>query len=125
MASNAAESADGSARSTGAAGVDGNTGLGCATVEPAGNVATASSSVLRVSWERKGEDMAPMESEGSIRAKLDSGKTGVREKTPEILTSSKPAGSKEEVLATLGCASAGAGVASCASTLMIFRSIRH
>ena len=65
-----------------------------------------------------------MGSEGSTGAELDSGKTGVREKTPKVLTSLKPAGSKEEGPATLGCASACAGVcagvASCASMLMTF-----
>ena len=67
--------------------------------------------------------------EGSTRAELDSKRTGVREKTPEVLTSSKPTGSEEEASATLGCVSAGvgvcAGVASCTSTLMIFQSIRR
>ena len=73
-----------------------------------------------------------MGSKGSTGAELDSEKTGVREKTPEVPTSSKPAGSGEEGLATLGCASAGAGVcagagvgaASCVATLMTLRSIR-
>ena len=54
-----------------------------------------------------------MGSEGSTRAELDIEKTRVREKTPEVLTSSKPAGSKEKGPATLGCASAGAGVCRC------------
>ena len=70
-----------------------------------------------------------MGSEGSTGAELDSEKTGVREKTPEVPTSLKPVGSEEEGLATLRYASAdagvGVGVASCASTLMTFRSIRR
>ena len=69
-----------------------------------------------------------MGSEGSTEAELDSERTGVREKTPEVPTSSKPIGLEEEGSATLGRASAGAGVgvgaASCVTTLMIFRSIR-
>ena len=65
-----------------------------------------------------------MGSKGSTGAELELEKTGVRVKTPEVLTSSKPAGSEEEGSATLSCASAGAGVcvgvASYASMLMIF-----
>ena len=74
-----------------------------------------------------------MESKGSTGVELDSERIGVREKTPKVSTSSKPAGSDEEGSATLGCvsvatgASAGVGVgaASCATTLMILQSIRH
>ena len=66
--------------------------------------------------------------EGSIEAELDSEKTGVREKTPKVPTSSKLASSEEEGPATLGCASASAGVcasvASCMSMLIIFRLIK-
>ena len=69
-----------------------------------------------------------MGSKGSTEAELDSERIGVRAKTPEVPTSSKPTGSEEEESATLCCASAGAGVCvgvvSCVSTLMIFRSIR-
>ena len=73
-----------------------------------------------------------MGSEGSTRAELDSEKTRVREKTPKVQASLKPAGSKEEGPATLSCASAGAsacaGVGVCAAsyatTLMTLRSIR-
>ena len=64
-----------------------------------------------------------MGSKGSTRVELDSKKTGVRAKTAEVPTSSKPAGSEEEGSTTLSCASASAsvcpGVASCTSTLMI------
>ena len=74
-----------------------------------------------------------MGSEGSTEAELGSERTGVREKTPEVPTSSKSAGLEEEGSATLGCVSAGAGAcagvnvgaASCATTLMIFQSIRR
>ena len=67
-----------------------------------------------------------MGSEGSTGAKLDSEKTGVREKTPEVSASSKPTGLEEEGPVTLrcACASVGAcayvsvGAASCATTLM-------
>ena len=71
--------------------------------------------------------------EGPTGAELDSEKTGVREKTSEVPTSSKSAGSKEEGPATLRCACASAavcagvsvGVASRATRLMVFRSIRR
>ena len=73
-----------------------------------------------------------MGSKGSTGVELDSERTGVREKTPEILKSSKPAGSEEEGPVTLSCASAGAsacasvgvGAASCTATLKTLRSIR-
>ena len=51
-----------------------------------------------------------MGSKGFIGAELNLKKTGVREKTPEVPTSLKLAGSEEEGPATLGCVSAGAGV---------------
>ena len=74
-----------------------------------------------------------MGSEGSTRAELDSGKTGVREKTPEVSTSSEPAGLDEEGSTALGCACVGVGAragvsvgaASRAMMLMVFRLIRH
>ena len=76
-----------------------------------------------------------MGSKGSIGAELDSEKTGVREKTPEVPTSSVPAGPEEEGPATLGCACAGVGAGagvgvgvgatSHATMLMVFRSIKH
>ena len=62
--------------------------------------------------------------EGSTKAELDLEKTRVREKTPEVPTSSEPTGSEEEGPATLRCVSASAGAASCTSTLMILQSIR-
>ena len=69
-----------------------------------------------------------MGSKGSTGTELDAEKTRVREKTPEVSTSSKPAGPEEGGSATLRCASGGArvcaSVASYASTLMIFRSIK-
>ena len=73
MTSDAMEPADGNAGSIGAAEADGDTGLGCAAAESVGATATATS--LSVPWASrggKGEDMAPMGSEGSIRAELDS-----------------------------------------------------
>ena len=74
-----------------------------------------------------------MGSEGSTGVELNLERTGVREKTPEVPASSKPAGSDEDGLTTLGCASAGAsasagvgvGAISCTTTLMIFLSIRR
>ena len=42
-----------------------DTGLDCATFESAGDVVATSSSVLRASWKGKGEEIAPMGSEGS------------------------------------------------------------
>ena len=73
-----------------------------------------------------------MGSKGSTGVELNSEKTGVREKTPEVPTSSKPARSEEKELATLRCASAGAsacagvgvGAGSCAATLKTLQSIR-
>ena len=83
-----------------------------------------------MSWEGNRDDVAPMGSKGSTRAKLDSARTRVREKTLEVSASPEPASSDEEGSATLGCASAyacvgvGVGVASYAITLMTFQSIR-
>ena len=65
-----------------------------------------------------------MGSEGSIGAELDSGMIGVRKKTLKVPASSEPTGSGKDGLATLRCANAGVGVASCVTTLMTFRSIR-
>ena len=68
--------------------------------------------------------------EGSTGAELDTKKTGVREKTSEVLASAKPTGLEEEGTATLGCASASVcasvevGVASYATTLKTLWSIR-
>ena len=60
------EATDGSAGSTRVAGAEGDTGLDCAADKSAGDA--ASSSLLRASWEGKGEDIAPMGSEGSTGA---------------------------------------------------------
>ena len=125
----ATAAADGSAESTGATKVEEDTDLDGVTIEFVGDATAASLSVPRASWERLEEEVAPMGSEGSTKAEVDSKRTGVREKIPEVSTSSKPTGSEEEGSATLGCVSVGAGVgvgaASCATMLMIFRSIKH
>ena len=73
----AARTADGSVGSTRATGTAGDTGLDCSTDESAGVAAAASLSVPRASREEKGEDMAPMGSEGSTGAELDSEKSRV------------------------------------------------
>ena len=132
MASDATRSADGTAGSTGSAGTDGDTGLDCAAAESTRDVEAASSSVPWMSQEGKGKDTASMGSEGSTRVELDSERTWVREKTPEILTSLEPVGSSEEGLAMLGCANVGVGAcagigvgaASCAMMLTTFWLIR-
>ena len=126
--------ADSSVGSTRATSDVRDAGLDGATFKFAGDVAIASSSVLQAIWEGKGGEIAPMGSEGSIGAELDSERTRMREKTPEVPASSEPAGSGEEGPTMLGCASVSAGacacvgvcacVASCATTLMTFRSIR-
>ena len=92
----------------------------------ASDVAAASSSILWASWEGKGEEIAPMGSEGSTKAELDSERIGMREKTPKVMTSSEPAGSDKEGSAMLGCASACAavGAAFCTTMLITFWSIR-
>ena len=120
--------AGGSAGSTGATGVEGDTDLDGVAIEFVGDAAAASLSVLWAHWERLVEEIAPKGLERSTGAELDSERTRVREKTLEVPTSSEPAGSEEEGSATLGCASTSAGVgvgaASCATMLLIFRSIR-
>ena len=68
---------DGSAGSTGAATVGGGTNLDDATTELAVDAVVASPSIPRTRQERQEKGIAPMGSEGSTRAELDSEKSGV------------------------------------------------
>ena len=129
MVGGAAETNDGSAGSTGAAGAEGDTDLDGVAIRSVDDATVAPSSVPQASWEGREEEIVLMGSEGSTGAELDSGRIGVRETTHKVLTSSELTGSDEEGSATLGCASAGAGISvgatSYTTMLMIFRSIRR
>ena len=61
---------EGSVGSIGAAKIDGDTGSSCAAVRSIGVAAATSFSIPRASREGKGEDMAPLGSEGSLEAEL-------------------------------------------------------